>query len=191
MYKDQQTRSWNLQNCFKQAKLLRQKRAGTLARSEKLQNEIADLEKDLAKHPEAQVQQKSESKVSLLLEKTGSKGRRLQLENGLEAVIGKSAADNLAILRRAQAWDLWMHLKDYPGAHAIILRPRGKEVGGETIQKVAEWLIRESLSNQKIQWGSQYGVVVAECRFVRPIKGDRLGRVTYHNPQVYSFASKP
>jgi predicted ribosome quality control (RQC) complex YloA/Tae2 family protein len=190
LYKAQESRIWNLENSFRQAKLLRHKKEGTRSRSEKLKKEIEALERDLEKNPEPQVEQKTESKVSRLLQKTGTKGRRLQIAEGLEAVIGKSATDNLAILRKAQAWDLWMHLKDYPGAHAIILRPRNKEVGSEVIQKVAEWLIRESLSNQKIQWGSSYQVVVAECRYVRPIKGDRLGRVTYHHPQVYSFASK-
>ncbi len=190
LYKTNENRIWNLENSFKQAKLLRQKQTGARERNEKLKEEIKQLEKDLIDHPEAQVQQKSESKVTRLLEKTGSKGRRLQIGDGLEAVIGKSAADNLAILRKAQAWDLWMHLKDYPGAHAIILRPKNKIVGNDIIQKVAEWLIRESLSQQKIQWGSTYQVVVAECRYVRPMKSDRLGRVTYHYPRIYSFASK-
>jgi predicted ribosome quality control (RQC) complex YloA/Tae2 family protein len=112
------------------------------------------------------------------------------LDENFEAVMGKSARDNLEILRQAQAWDLWMHLKDYPGAHAIIVRPRTKEVPLKWIQKVSEWLIRETIGQKKVEMGSKYDVVVVECRYVRPIKGDKLGRVSYHNPQVYSFASK-
>ncbi|MGZ5279080.1 MAG: DUF814 domain-containing protein, partial [Pseudobdellovibrionaceae bacterium] len=67
---------------------------------------------------------------------------------------------------------------------------RQKEVPLKMIQKVSEWLIHETIGHKKIEIGSKYDVVVVECRYVRPIKGDKLGRVTYHNPQVYSFASK-
>jgi predicted ribosome quality control (RQC) complex YloA/Tae2 family protein len=122
------------------------------------------------------------------LQKSQSKARRLQIEEGIEALIGKSAKDNLSILRHAQPWDLWLHLKDYPGAHAIIVRPRNKEISTSAIQKVAEWLIKESLPKEQIR-GGKYDVVVVESRFVRPIKGDQLGRVTYHSPRTYSFAS--
>jgi predicted ribosome quality control (RQC) complex YloA/Tae2 family protein len=191
LYDFKKSRTWNLENAFAQAKLQERKAAGTQDRIQKLEIEISKLESDLEQSPQfVPVAGPGHSAASRLMEKTESKGRKLALEDGIEALIGKTAKDNLAILRRAQAWDLWLHLKDYPGAHAIILRPRGKDVPQSSIQKVAEWLIKESLSHQKIQWGAKYDVVVVECRHVRPIKGDKLGRVTYHHPQVYSFASK-
>jgi len=189
-YNPKKSRSWNMEHSFEQAKLHQKKKAGTRARLEKIKEEIKALEVDIQKNPEPSVLEPQMSKASRLLSKTQTKGRRIQLEEGFEALMGKSAADNLLILRKSQAWDLWLHLKDYPGAHAIIIRPRNKEVPTSVIQKVSEWLIRESLGSQKIQWGLKYDVVVVECRYVRPIKGDRLGRVTYHHPQVYSFASK-
>jgi predicted ribosome quality control (RQC) complex YloA/Tae2 family protein len=190
IYDSQKSRSWNMEHAFEQAKLQQRKKAGTRERLEKLKAEISELERNIQEQPVPSVMAPQASMATKLLEKTEAKGRRIQLDNGFEAVMGKSARDNLAILRRAQAWDLWLHLKDHPGAHAIIIRPRQKEVSPNLIQKVSEWLIRESLSHQKIQWGAKYDVVVVECRYVRPIKGDKLGRVTYHNPQVYSFASK-
>lgn len=190
LYNAKKNRSWNMENAFSQAKLLEKKKAGTAERLEKIKAEIAHLEKDILENPEPQIREAKASNASKLLSKTQSKGRKIQFEEGFEAVMGKSAADNLAILRKAQAWDLWLHLKDYPGSHAIIIRPRNKDVPQSIIQKVSEWLIRESLGHQKIQWGLKYDVVVVECRYVRPIKGDQLGRVTYHHPQVYSFASK-
>ncbi len=190
LYDSKKSRSWNLENAFEKAKLQEKKRAGTIERLQKMKDEIDFLENNILHQVVPSQEATSISQASRLLEKTQTKGRRLQLEGGFEAVMGKSARDNLAILRKAQAWDLWMHLKDHPGAHAIVLRPRQKDVPQQIIQKVAEWLIRESLSQQKIQWGAKYDVVVVECRHVRPIKGDKLGRVTYHHPQVYSFASK-
>lgn len=190
LYNFEKSRGWNLENAFAKAKLQEKKREGTASRLENLKTEISNLERSIHEQVYIKPEKKIESVASRLLEKAETKGRRLQLEVGIEAVMGKSARDNLAILRKAQAWDLWLHLKDYPGSHAILIRPRHKEVSSAHIQKVAEWLIRESLSQQKIQWGVKYDVVVVECRHVRSIKGDKLGRVTYHHPQVYSFASK-
>jgi predicted ribosome quality control (RQC) complex YloA/Tae2 family protein len=85
-----------------------------------------------------------------LLEKAQAQGRRLELNDNLFAVIGKTAKDNLSILRKAQAWDLWLHLKDFPGAHAIITRPRNYEVSLAQIQKVATWVIKESFKKDKL-----------------------------------------
>lgn len=189
LYDFKKSRSWNLENAFRQAKLLVKKKEGTLKRIEILKEEVIFLEKDLQKNPELRLQPKNQGRK--ILEKSESKGRRLPLETGVEALIGKSAKDNLLILRHAQAWDLWLHLKDFPGAHAIIVRPRNKEIGRELIQKVADWLIKESLSHEEVRFGGKYDVVVVETRHVRPIKGDQLGRVTYHHAQTYSFASKP
>lgn len=191
IYDLKKSRSWNLENAFRQSKLLKKKKEGTLQRVEILKNEVAALEKDLSQNPELRLKAKVEAGGRKILEKSQSKGRRLVLETGVEAIIGKSAKDNLLILRHAQAWDLWLHLKDFPGAHAIIVRPRNKEIGREVIQKVAHWLIKESLSHEEVRFGGKYEVVVVETRHVRPIKGDQLGRVTYHHAQTYSFASKP
>ncbi len=195
LYDGRKSRSWNLENAFRQTKLLLGKRKGTLERLEILKSEIAILEeKLLTPYQPQEIQSKNSSgqptASQRALKNLDVKVRRLPLDEGVEAFIGKSARDNLALLRRAQAWDYWLHLKDYPGAHAIILRPRHKEIGPEHIQKVSQWLIDESLSKEEAKMGGRYEVVVAEVRHVRPIKGDKLGRVTYHYPKVFSFASK-
>lgn len=190
IYDSKKSRVWNMENAFRQVKLARKKREGTLERVSILEKEVSELERDLLANPHFVGGPQVQSAAKKILEKTDSKARRLDLGNGMEALIGKSGKDNLAILRQAQAWDLWLHLKDYPGAHAILVRPRNKEVPNEAIQKVAEWVIRESLSKEKLNLGGRYEVIVVETRYVRPIKGDKLGRVTYHHPRTYSFASK-
>lgn len=184
------SQSVNRDHAFNKYKDVKRKRSGTEERIEILKKEISDLEKKISSETFKVGDDSAPSKGRKILEKSDSKGRKLALEDGFEAFIGKSAKDNLAILRQAQGWDLWLHLKDFPGAHAIITRPRNKEVPLKVIQKVSEWLIAESFSGKKIKMGLKYDVVVVETRFVRPIKGDKLGRVNYHNPQVFSFASK-
>jgi predicted ribosome quality control (RQC) complex YloA/Tae2 family protein len=183
------SRSENRERAFQKAKDSVRKKQGTLDRVEILKSEIARLQEKLA-NPEKVLQelaQKSSQKISKgLLEKSQTQGRRLPLGEGFEAVIGKSAKDNLSLLRKSNSWDLWLHLKDYPGAHAIIHFQKGKKVPPAMIEQVATWVAKESL--KKSELGGVFDVVVVEVRFVRPIKGDQLGRVTYHNPKTYRVA---
>src|SRR5262249_19127485 len=129
----------------------------------------------------------SAKNLALELPKSKSKikTRKLDLEGGRLAYMGASAKDNLALLRAAQPWDLWLHLKDYPGAHVILRRLRGKEVPTAEIQRVARWLASETqASKRELRPGDVFEVQVAECRYVRPIKGDRIGRVTVGEHKV-------
>lgn len=127
------------------------------------------------------------SLASELLSKAKAKGRKLKLADNIEAVFGKSAKDNLAILRRAQAWDLWLHLKDQPGSHLIIRHPKNKSVDHLYLLDAAKWLLNETLGKKKIIAGDRYDIIVTECRYVKPIKGDRLGRVTYQNEMTLTL----
>jgi predicted ribosome quality control (RQC) complex YloA/Tae2 family protein len=174
----------SINEAFAKAKQLERKREGTLLRIEKILEEIRGLESG-----ELALERPSLSGVKSM-KKAEAQGRRLALGSNIEAICGKSAKDNLAILRQARAWDLWLHLKDYPGAHGIIFREKGQNVDLHLLQKVAEWVISESPAARGFTWGGKYDVVVVECRFVRPLKGDTLGRVTYQSPTVYTFASK-
>lgn len=95
--------------------------------------------------------------------------------------MGKSAQDNVDLLRKSRAWDIWLHLKDYPSAYAILHRQKGQAVSDQTVLVAAKWLIKEGIGAKKNLSGSKLSVVFVETRHVRPMKGDKLGRVTYHN----------
>ena len=104
-------------------------------------------------------------------------------------MIGKSAQDNLQILRKARAWDLWLHLKDFPSAHAVIFREKKQSVQDEDLRQVASWLVRLSLSQKLIVEGSVFEALCTECRFVKPIKG-HPGLVNYQNERTFKFRVK-
>lgn len=173
------SRSWNIEEAFRKAKQLKAKREGTIERRKLVSAEIAALEsavftmRDLAPAPKSALKQ------------AGAKGRTLELTDGATAFVGRSAADNLSLLRKARAWDLWLHLRDYPGAHAIIKREKNRALGDRELEKVAQWLAKESLSSKVRADGLKLEVVMTECRFVRPIKGDKLGRVNYQNERHF------
>ena len=183
--------AWNIENAFHRAKENVRKSEGTRTRIEQVAKELGDLESAGlagfdrgAKPGQKQGQQKP---TENLLAKADAKGRRHQIGD-LDVFIGKSAADNLAILRRAQPFDLWLHLRDYPGSHAIMRRTRGRNVTDAELQDAGRWVIEQSLGlRAKTMKGERFDLLIVECRFVRPIKGDKLGRVNYTNDRVMSL----
>lgn len=177
----------NIETIFEKAKQAANKVAGTQARRLIVMDEITKLEK--VTFESSQRLGVGRPKIDDLMKNIEAKGRKLNLGSGAIVYCGKSGADNLALLRKAKAWDYWLHLKDYPGAHAIVHRSRDQEIPFDEIQKAALWVLKESLSSKTLMPGEKYAVVLVECRFVRPIKGDKLGRVTYHSEKQFMVTS--
>lgn len=177
----------NIHIIFEKAKQAAGKIEGTETRKQVLFGEIEKLEKST--YEQSSKNKSSRPKMDDLMQKIDAKGRKLHLESGAIIYCGKHAADNLALLRRAKAWDYWLHLKDYPGAHAIVHRTRDQEITPAEIQKAALWVLKESVGSKVLIEGQKYAVVLVECRFVRPIKGDKLGRVTYHSEKQFLISS--
>lgn len=166
----QKTWSENMASCFGEAKKNEEKIKKAMLRIEKLKTATDDKKPNSSK-PKENVFSGAEVK-----------GRTLHLSVAT-AFIGKSARDNLKILRGANAWDLWLHLKDFPSAHVIIARPKGLNIAEDEIRKVGEWLIKESV--KKNYRGIAYEIIICECRHVKPIKGDKAGRVHFQNERVF------
>lgn len=174
--------SQNIQNCFLKAKAAKAKVVGAQKRLHFLKEEIESI-KDLSEETFQKYLLKKSEKIQVA-EQRKIEGRFRKLDfadQNLTCFMGKSAQDNIDLLRKSRAWDIWLHLKDYPSAYAILLRQKGQSVSDQTIQAAARWLIKEGIGSKKNMVGTKLSVVFAESRHVRPIKGDKLGRVTYHN----------
>lgn len=193
------SKSINREKCFSLAKSLLKKNEGAQLRTEKLDHEILALqdlitkiesnrltEEDLHKTTH-DVARNQLAKHKISEKNPGIKSRKMVMNSGATVFMGKSAKDNIALLRQARAWDYWLHLRDYPGAHAIIHREKNQNINTNEFQSVAKWLAEESLSAKSLQKGLRLDVVIAEVRFVRPIKGDKLGKVNYHSERTLSF----
>lgn len=194
------TLSANREKCFATAKALIKKNEGAGLRIKKLDEEILSLEGLLSKFNQnenssylyqellqSSVQGKSTEKHKIFKQSSEIKSRKLVLESKASVYMGKSAKDNLALLRQARSWDYWLHLRDYPGAHAIIHREKNQSITTKEFQLIARWLAEESLSSKSLHKGIRLDMVVAEVRFVRPIKGDKHGKVNYHSEKTMSF----
>lgn len=174
--------SWNIEQAFHRAKENERKAQGTRDRIALVTKELNELKKSGPRNFDPDDREKKAN--ASLLNRADAKGRRHSLGD-LELYIGKSAADNMALLRRAQPFDLWLHLRDYPGSHVILRRSRGRVVTDVELREASVWAIEQSLGKRARELaGQRFDVLIVECRYVRPIKGDKLGRVNYSNDRV-------
>lgn len=169
---------WNRDQIFKKAKLINAKKTGILARIEILQAEIESLSKDL--DGSAPVGKHNISVVS----KGDIDTRKLEVSNELSLYIGKSAKDNIQLLKNSKSWEIWFHLKDYPSAYAITRRNKGVPVSSSDLVKMATWFAKECFKSKKEKSPAYIEVIYTEIRFVKLVKGDRLGRVTHANTKT-------
>ncbi|MBC7741299.1 MAG: hypothetical protein H7061_03825 [Bdellovibrionaceae bacterium] len=182
------TVSQNMQNCFDKAKTAKTKILGARKRAEFIKEELRALEDLSDARFQSFLLKQNNVKNKIPVRKIEGRFRKQTSESGIVAYMGKSAADNIDLLRKSKAWDLWLHLKDYPSAHAIIFRQKDQSVSDKEISNFAAWLVKEGLGDKKSQMGGKFAVVIVECRHVKPLKGDKLGRVTYHNAREILIA---
>ncbi len=175
--------SQNISICFQKAKDQERKMNGAKERILTLSLEVKELTQKLDR--DEPVDNKAPVPKKNFLQKLGAQARTFKVDENLQAYIGKSAKDNLDILRRAQPFDLWLHLRDIPSAHVVIRRTRDRQVSDAEFRKIAQWLIAENFGKKaKDKAGEFFDLIICECRFVKPIKGDKLGRVNYQNDRT-------
>lgn len=174
-----ETLAWNIERCFSQSKKNLAKIEGTQERIQVLQKEIIQLESGAQK--KGQKEQRDN-----LLKIAEIKGRTVEVD-GLRLFIGRSAKDNLNLLRKAKAWYLWLHIKDYPGAYGIVERNKNAKISEKALAQAALAVIKQSLPAGA---NGRYEAIYAECRYVRPIKGAKSGQVTYSHEKVISVQVK-
>lgn len=179
----EKTLAENIGKCFKKAKETQIKLLGTQERLTQILGEIGELESgNLGSFLEEVNRSLNGKSRRGLKEPDGEKMRvrKRQIGNRWLAYVGRSARDNLSLLRKARAWDLWLHLRDFPGSFCIVHRNKEEIVTDVVLKEAAQWMAQETFGAKASERkGERLAVAVAECRYVRPIKGDTLGRVTY------------
>lgn len=176
--------SWNIEQCFNKARENEGKLFGTEKRLEILRNEIATLQEKL-KAPIVNAEPERLAAPRPVIE---GHARTLKLSDELTVMAGKNAQDNMQLLRKARAWDWWFHLRDLPSSHAILFRNKNAAVSDKNVQQILDWYVRQVLGPKFKQHADEkFEILIAECRHVKPIKGDKLGRVTYHFERVVTY----
>lgn len=178
--------SKNLERCFRLAKEQEQKLSSMQTRKTALELDLKNIKEAPLEFWKEKASQKSITKPLAKKDKTLIKARTLKFSDSLQVFVGRNAQENLKLLREARAWDYWVHLREYPGAYALIHREKKLEPKRSELDEIARWVAMASTnSHHSIQEGDFFDVVLAEARFVKPLKGKPVGRVTYHNEKVF------
>ena len=112
------------------------------------------------------------SKPDRAAAKSGGPGRT-RTHGGFRILVGKSALDNEKVtFSAAGPNDLWLHTRDYPGSHVVILTEK-KKVPEEVIRHAAKLAARSSGAKND----TSPEVMVTERKWVRKIKGGKPGQV--------------
>lgn len=164
---------------FKKGKALIAKKVGMTQRLRILESEIESLSLNLnsPKPPASKHNTSISGKVAV-------ETRKLEVDKSLSLYMGKNAKDNVQLLKSSQPYELWFHLKDYPSAYAITRRNKSTPVDHAELVKMSTWFAKECFKNKKEKSPTHIEVIYTECRFVKLLKGDRLGRVTYTNTKT-------
>lgn len=176
--------AWNIENNFRRAKESDRKLIVTKARLKNLNQELEEAKR----RPEGATEKQSVAAPKVKSKSGAARYRTVKLGANVAAMIGKSAQDNLSLLRQARSWDMWMHLRDHPGSHAIVSLERGQKIGDEALKQVGAALVEQTFGDKaKLRKGDIFDLIVAECRYVKPIRGDKAGRVTFTHDRSLRF----
>ncbi len=106
-----------------------------------------------------------------------AKPLRFLSPDGFTILVGRNARQNENItFDEANAEDLWLHIRDRPGAH-VVIRNGGQTVGGDTIEAAAQ--LAAYFSSQRGE--GAVAVAVTQRRFVTRMAGGHPGQVHYRN----------
>ena len=105
---------------------------------------------------------------------------------GFPILVGRNARQNeIVTFKQAARDDLWLHVRDGPGAHAVI-RCGGQPVSDATrtvAAQLAAWYSRQ-------RGNAGVAVAVTRRRFVTRMAGGRPGQVHYRNGETLSVAAE-
>lgn len=178
----------NINRSFAKAKEIKEKIERSNLRLLKLQKEHQQIK---TKPASELALEKSKLKLPNKIKKSQFKGRLLSLPSGHQLLIGRNARENLEALRAGGPWDYWLHLRDYPSSHAVLKRNKNEKLSSEILGQAFHHLIFENFrAKAASKVGEKYDILVAELRYVRPIKGDKLGRVHYSQESVHQHVFK-
>jgi len=117
-------------------------------------------------------------------------GRR-HIVDGFTILVGKSSTDNEKVtFKAAGPNDLWLHARDYPGSHVVILTEK-KKVPDRVLYEAAA--LAAAGSGAKNDTAPE--IMVTERKWVRKLKGGQPGKVTVERfrtirPRTDSLKSK-
>ena len=133
---------------------------------------------------------KSVEEISILMGRESEKNRdSIQQDESIEIfwiegykiMIGQSERGNISLLERSKGNDWWLHLKDRPSAHMIIVTDR-REIESNILFESSKLLAKLSLSKINNNSGDKFIVDATRRKFVKVQNG---ANVLYTNYKTF------
>lgn len=97
---------------------------------------------------------------------------KFKLSSGKIVIVGKSAKNNLEILKKyANGEDFWFHTRDFPGSYVIV---KAKEITQNDIVEASNLAMYFS----KAKRNKSADIIFTKCKYLKPIKNNK-GKVIY------------
>lgn len=116
------------------------------------------------------------------------KPREFVSKDGLRILVGRSAKGNHQLtFRLARGNDVWMHARGCPGAHVVLMLPKGSEIPSESLVDAA------TLAHAHSKLSKEPRGEVAWCRAkdVHTRRGLKVGEVTTTREKVLPLRVEP
>ena len=136
-------------------------------------SDIAEIREELSKSGYLSVKR---DKKQQKLQK--SKPLQFETSDGFTVFVGKNNIQNDHItFKLSRSRDIWLHTKNIPGSHTLIVRGTAEEIPDTTIIEAAEICALHS----KVHGGVKTPVDYTEIKNVKKIAGAKPGMVIYDN----------
>ena len=103
---------------------------------------------------------------------------------GYKIMIGQSERGNISLLERSKGNDWWLHLKDRPSAHMIIVTDR-REIESNILFESSKLLAKLSLSKINNNSGDKFIVDATRRKFVKVQNGANVLYTNYKTFIIY------
>lgn len=109
------------------------------------------------------------------------KFKTVNLDSSYKVLLGSSAKNNSELIKASKPWYIWMHLRDYPSSHAVVICEKNEEVKRGALIEAGKELIKHNFKSKKIKYeGLKFDLIFCQIRYLRQIKASP-GKVTYTN----------
>lgn len=117
------------------------------------------------------------------------KGLKAKLDDQWDLWVGRSAAQNDELIKQGSPHHFWLHLRDYPGAHGLILGPTKKEPPFAIIEKACLIVaIISQTRKRQFREGESLDFIVTPKKFVKKKRGSPAGQVWVERESVRRIA---
>lgn len=160
------------EHCFKKSKKHKAIHKNIHMQRENIEQKLLFLER----HKSSVKNSNSFDELSFLNTKKNKKNKKLFCEefiyNGFKIMVGRNSNENAKILQVSKKDDLWLHIKDIPSSHVLIVSKK-QQFPLDVIQKAASLCVDMSVS-----YGGKY---VVDYTYRRHIKTQKGSNVLYTN----------